>query len=151
MAVDSAADQGLEGGSRPAPRAADASAPDLEPRISVIVPAYREGPRIVDNLLYLTKALEQTGSSWEVIVVVDGDLQTWAAARPCATSRVRIEGYSRNRGKGFALRYGIVQAKSQPWTRPRLLVQASGRARICGRIGSCSRRGPESACGHAER
>ena len=79
----------------------------------MIVPAYREGPRIVDNLLCLTKALEQTGSSWEVIVVVDGDPETWAAARPCATSQVRIEGYSRNRGKGFALRYGIVQSRGR--------------------------------------
>ncbi|MHB1527481.1 MAG: glycosyltransferase [Candidatus Dormibacteria bacterium] len=84
-----------------------------EPRISVIVPAYREGPRIVANLLRLTQALEQTGSSWEVIVVVDGDPTTWGTARTCCTPQVRVEGYSRNRGKGFALRYGISKARGR--------------------------------------
>jgi len=73
----------------------------------VIVPAYREGSRIVPNLFRLTDALEQTGSTWEVIVVVDGDPATWAAAKDCQSPKVRVVGYSRNRGKGFALRYGI--------------------------------------------
>ncbi len=113
MAVDSGADQGLEGSSRPAPRAADASPADPGPRISVIMPAYREGPRIAANLARLTEALERTGSSWEVIVVVDGDPETWAAARACSSPKVLVHGYSRNRGKGFALRYGIVQSKGR--------------------------------------
>lgn len=84
-----------------------------EPRISVIVPAYREGPRIVSNLVRLTQALEQTRSTWEVIVVVDGDPSTWAAAKTSGSAHVRILGYSRNRGKGFALRYGISQARGK--------------------------------------
>lgn len=89
------------------------NAADGEPRISVIVPAYGEGPGIVSNLVRLTQALEQTGSSWEVIVVVDGDPKTWAAARASGSPHVRILGYAHNRGKGFALRYGISQARGK--------------------------------------
>ena len=84
-----------------------------EPRLSVIVPAYREGPRIAANLARLTEALERTGSSWEVIVVVDGDPDTWAAAQTCSSPQVLVHGYSSNRGKGFALRYGIVQSRGR--------------------------------------
>lgn len=105
--MSSAADA-MDGGTPPFEKPAAAERlPGLEPRISVIVPAYREGPRIVPNLLRLTQALEQIGSSWEVIAVVDGDLNTWAAAKGCASSQVQVLGYSRHRGKGFALRYGI--------------------------------------------
>ena len=113
MMVDGAAGQGLEGGLRPEPGAADAGAPDQEPRLTVIVPAYHEGSRIAANLLRLTQALERTGSTWEVIVVVDGDPATWAAAQASRSPAVRVFGYSRNRGKGFALRYGIVQARGR--------------------------------------
>lgn len=90
-----------------------ANAADLQPTISVIVPAYREGRAIASNLLRLTQALGQTGSTWEVIVVVDGDPTTWAAAKTCAISGVRVLGYSQNRGKGFALRYGISGARGR--------------------------------------
>jgi glycosyltransferase involved in cell wall biosynthesis len=86
---------------------------ELDPKISVIVPAYREGHLIVPHLLRLTDALKQTGSSWEVIVVVDGDPGTWAAAKTCCTPQVRVLGYSRNHGKGFALRYGMARARGQ--------------------------------------
>ncbi|MGC2296775.1 MAG: glycosyltransferase [Candidatus Dormiibacterota bacterium] len=79
----------------------------------MIVPAYREGPRIVANLLRLSDALAQTGSSWEVIVVVDGDPDTWTAASACRSPQIKVVGYSRNRGKGFALRFGISQARGR--------------------------------------
>ena len=79
----------------------------------MIVPAYREGPRIVPNLLRLTQALGHANSSWEVILVVDGDPTTWAAAKACVAPQVRVLGYSRNRGKGFALRYGISHARGR--------------------------------------
>ena len=105
--MDSAADQLADSRPPPAPPALDGNAVDGEPRISVIVPAYREGAGIVSNLQRLTDALEQSGSTWEVIVVVDGDPATWVAATACQSPRVRVVGYSRNRGKGFALRYGI--------------------------------------------
>jgi len=110
-ATDSAVLEVRGSSTQPKPPVAAVSGLELEPRISVIVPAYREGSRIVPNLIRLTQALQQTGSTWEVIVVVDGDPATWAAATTCRSPQVRVLGYSRNRGKGFALRYGISQAR----------------------------------------
>lgn len=102
-----------EDGTGAEPEGLGPSAVDKAPRISVIVPAYREGPQIVPNILRLSHALDSTGSSWEAVVVVDGDTATWAAARTCDIPRVRVLGYARNRGKGFALRYGISQARGR--------------------------------------
>jgi glycosyltransferase involved in cell wall biosynthesis len=86
---------------------------NLPPRLSVVVPAYREGAAIVDNLARLVEALDGTPLSWEVIVVVDGDRDTYFAALPCRGARVQVHGYDSNRGKGFALRYGMSLARGE--------------------------------------
>lgn len=83
------------------------------PRVSVIVPAYRDGAEIVDNLRWLEAALQATDLSWEIVVVVDGDWETYAHARTVASERIRVYGYGANRGKGFALRYGIALARGR--------------------------------------
>lgn len=83
------------------------------PELSVIVPTYHEADSVVKNVKRLTTALDQTGLSFEVLMVVDGDHRTYAAARECQSPSVSVIGYSRNRGKGFALRYGISQARGR--------------------------------------
>jgi glycosyltransferase involved in cell wall biosynthesis len=83
--------------------------PRSKPALSVVVPAYHEGDGIRSSLDRLTAALGATGTTWEVVVVVDGDAATTSAARKCESSQVRVVGYARNRGKGFALRYGLAQ------------------------------------------
>ena len=83
------------------------------PELSIIVPTYHEAGTVVKNLERLNAALENTGVSFEVLVVVDGDTKTYAAARECLSPSVSVMGYSRNRGKGFALRYGISQARGR--------------------------------------
>jgi glycosyltransferase involved in cell wall biosynthesis len=83
---------------------------NVPPRLSVVVPAYREGAAIAANLSRLAEALDATALTWEVIVVVDGDRDTWAAALACARPGVHVYGYQANRGKGFALRYGMSKA-----------------------------------------
>lgn len=75
--------------------------------LSVVVPAYQDGRRIVDSLERLECALEATDLPWEIVVVVDGDPETFRAAWPLRSRRVRVVGYEQNRGKGFALRYGM--------------------------------------------
>ena len=42
-------------------------------QLSVIVPAYREGRRIHDNLTHLLRELDTLAVSYEVIVVSDGN------------------------------------------------------------------------------
>ena len=79
--------------------------------LSVIVPAYRDGEHIGPNLERLGRALDTTGLVWEVIVIVDGDAVTYRHARAFATERIQVHGYQANRGKGFALRYGMTMAR----------------------------------------
>lgn len=82
-------------------------------RLSAIVPAYRTGPAIVSSLRRLVAALDETGVDYEVVVVADGDLDTYRFASTCASTRLRVIGYQVNRGKGFALRYGIAAATGE--------------------------------------
>ena len=83
------------------------------PMLSVVVPAYRERDGIRASLKRLTGALTATGMSWEVVVVVDGDPATMAAARLCQSDHIRVFGYGQNRGKGFALRFGLAQTRGE--------------------------------------
>lgn len=83
------------------------------PRLSVVVPAYHNGTSIVANVGRLVDALNVTGLAWEVIVVVDGDTETYQAAVPLRSEAVKVVGYESNRGKGFALRWGIAAARGE--------------------------------------
>jgi len=80
--------------------------------LSVVVPAYREGPRIHDNLLRLLKVLDGLSEPYEVLVVSDGNTdETVSEARRVGSDRVSVLDYASNMGKGFALGYGMRQAR----------------------------------------
>ena len=83
------------------------------PSLSVIVPAYRCAPTVGPALSRLDAALVDAGIDFEVIVVADGDASVFREATRLASPRVRVTGYAVNRGKGFALRYGISQAAGE--------------------------------------
>lgn len=109
-----AADTGRVGVGKIEVEPVEAGVPDLPstcPQLSVVVPAYHDGERIVGNVQRLVDALSATGLTWEVIVVVDGDLDTFQAAEPLRAPGVCVLGYQVNRGKGFALRYGMSLAR----------------------------------------
>ena len=97
----------LSSGVEPSPSGSPA------PEMSVIVPCYHDAGSVAANLELLTTSLEHLAIPFEVVVVVDGDPETFAAARGCQSPRVSVLGYSRNCGKGFALRYGISQARGR--------------------------------------
>jgi glycosyltransferase involved in cell wall biosynthesis len=79
--------------------------------LSVIVPAYREGPRIYNNLLKLLAELDQMRIDYEVIVVSDGNTdETVTEAERVGSPRVKVLSYAANRGKGYALGYGVNHA-----------------------------------------
>ena len=76
------------------------------------MPAYREGPRIHDNLLHLLRELDATALDYEVIVVSDGNTDaTVSEAERVGSARVTVLAYPVNEGKGFALMHGIAQAR----------------------------------------
>jgi glycosyltransferase involved in cell wall biosynthesis len=85
--------------------------PTPRTELSVIVPAFRDGEHIGPNLQRLSRALDSTGLVWEVIVIVDGDADTYRHAHAFASEKVQVHGYQANRGKGFALRYGMTMAR----------------------------------------
>lgn len=77
-------------------------------QLSVVVPAYREGPRIHDNLQRLLAELDQLETDYEVLVVSDGNTDATAAeAERVGSARVKVLQYPVNRGKGFALSHGV--------------------------------------------
>ncbi len=85
--------------------------------LSVIVPAYQEGPKIVSNLGKLIDALDQLGAPYEVIVVSDGSTDnTYPQAQTVSGPTVKVFGYAPNMGKGFALRYGFERSSGNPVT-----------------------------------
>jgi len=95
-----------------APPQANTASPPAPPNVqlSVVVPAYREGKRIYDNLIRLLDELNKLDATYEVIVVSDGNTDaTVREARRVGSPRVRVFHYPMNIGKGFALSLGVAQ------------------------------------------
>lgn len=84
----------------------------VSPTLSIIVPTYRDGSRIYSNLVSLDRALSTLGEVYEIIVVSDGNSDnTHEEARRFDAPHVRVYHYTRNMGKGFALRYGMARSR----------------------------------------
>jgi glycosyltransferase involved in cell wall biosynthesis len=82
--------------------------------LSVVVPAYREGPRIHNNLLKLLAELDQLGIEYEVIVVSDGNTDdTTAEAERVGSPQLKVLSYAVNMGKGYALGHGVGRAEGK--------------------------------------
>lgn len=90
----------------------------MKPQISIVVPAYEEEERLGDSL---RKILAHTGSaemSVEIIVVDDGSRDgTAEVARTVFTefpdAAARVIRYETNRGKGFAVKTGLLAAEGE--------------------------------------
>lgn len=83
-------------------------------RLSLIIPAFNEAGRIGNTVTHVCRYLDRQPYDWELIVVVDGGPQDTAAeARAAAASRanVRVIGDEVNRGKGYAVRRGLLEAR----------------------------------------
>jgi glycosyltransferase involved in cell wall biosynthesis len=80
-------------------------------QLSVIVPAYREGRRIHDNLKRLIGELDELNVTYEVVVVSDGNTDaTVREAQRLGSPAVKVFHYPMNIGKGFALSLGVDQS-----------------------------------------
>jgi len=87
-----------------------------KPDLSVVIPAYNENERIGPTLQAISSALKTRGVSYEIIVVSDGSTdETESIVRNYANddSRIRLLSYSPNRGKGYAVRAGILEARAE--------------------------------------
>lgn len=82
--------------------------------MSIVIPAYNEEKRIGGSLTKACAYLNESGLEYEVIVVDDGSsdgtsgiVDNMAAESP----KVRLVRYDKNRGKGYALRMGVLASK----------------------------------------
>ncbi|OON13645.1 glycosyltransferase, group 2 family protein, partial [Opisthorchis viverrini] len=108
--------------------------PKLE--LSIIVPAYNETsrlPKMLDEALeYLNKRKEHNPKfSFEIIVVDDGSADATAEvalkySKAHGTDKVRVVKLLRNRGKGAAVRFGMLSARG----RMLLFADADGATRF---------------------
>lgn len=85
------------------------------PELSVVIPAYNEEHRLPATLESVHDFLKQAGHSFEVLVVDDGSLDGTAQvvetfAQTCLPGAVRLVSYQPNRGKGHAVRVGMLAA-----------------------------------------
>ena len=88
-------------------------APKNAVELSVIVPAFNEAARIMPGVQAIMGFLREGGRSWELIVVDDGSTDATAEIVEQAIGgevRARLIQYRPNRGKGFAVRTGVLAA-----------------------------------------
>jgi hypothetical protein len=86
-------------------------------KLSVVIPMFNEEENLQHTVDQLRETLREfNDGSWEVILVNDGSTDnTWEralllAGRPEYSTWLRVVGYARNRGRGFALRTGFAAA-----------------------------------------
>ncbi len=80
-------------------------------KFSLIVPVYRQEKVIQRDLEEVVTALSELTVPFEVIAVVDGQLdRSLQEAKKIKDPRVKVVGYKTNRGKGYAVRYGFSYA-----------------------------------------
>src|SRR3989344_7675783 len=82
--------------------------------LSVIVPAYKKAGTIARDLKDINVALEEglKDYDYEIICVVDGNLDnTVKEAKKTKLPKLRVLDYEANRGKGYAVRYGIARSR----------------------------------------
>lgn len=83
-----------------------------EPYLSVVVPAYNEGRRIAHTLEAIQSYVRSKGFPAEICVVDDGSSDDTAdvAGRVPGVRAVRN---GRNRGKGYSVRRGVLEARGE--------------------------------------
>jgi dolichyl-phosphate beta-glucosyltransferase len=86
----------------------------VAPSLSVVIPVFNEALRLPRYLEEVVSFLHTRGEPWEVIVVDDGSTDGTVAVVDQVAERypaVRLLPLSRNRGKGAAVRAGMLAAR----------------------------------------
>ena len=82
--------------------------------LSVVVPAYNEEHRLPPTLERLHRFLSQQPLRYEIVVVDDGSRDdTCGVVERCAQPGVRLVRQMPNKGKGAAVRLGMLEARGQ--------------------------------------
>ena len=79
--------------------------------MSIIVPAYKQERTIKEDIKRIYNVMRKTRWDFEIIVVVDGFIdKTFEEAKKISLSEVSVVGYEENKGKGYAVRFGVARA-----------------------------------------
>src|SRR5579863_8732125 len=87
-----------------------------DPRLSIVIPAYNEALRIGRTLELISHYLKTRQFSAEVIVVDDGSsdhMEEVLRQARAGFSAMKVIRNERNRGKGFSVRRGVLEAQGQ--------------------------------------
>ena len=89
----------------------------MPPRLTVVVPAYNEAARLGPGLRKILDYLNEHERNAELIVVDDGSDDDTAAIAEASIAEAgavsgRVIRYEQNRGKGYAVRTGLLAASS---------------------------------------
>jgi len=80
-------------------------------KVSIIVPAYKQEKSILTDLENISNVMSKTRWDYEVICVVDGNLdKTYENASKTIDPKIIVCGYDQNKGKGYAVRYGMAKS-----------------------------------------
>lgn len=80
--------------------------------ISIIVPAYKQEKTILEDLENISRVMSQTRWDFEIICVVDGFIdKTLEKVKSSKDPKIKGCGYDVNKGKGYAIRYGMARSK----------------------------------------
>ena len=85
----------------------------MKPEISIVIPAFEEEARVGDSIANILTHLSDRGMTGELIVVDDGSRDSTAQVAEKAFEqfpniRSRVIRYEQNRGKGYAVRIGLL-------------------------------------------
>ncbi len=83
-------------------------------KVSVVIPSYNEEKRIEKTAETLSKFLADSFEDYEIIFVSDGSIDsTFSLAKKLseANNKIKAVGYTNNKGKGYAVRTGILESQ----------------------------------------
>ena len=82
--------------------------------LSVIIPAYNEEKRLPKTLEEIDKYLRKQDYDYEILIVNDGSKDRTVEVARDLTPKIKnliVTGYEKNQGKGYAVRFGMLEAK----------------------------------------
>lgn len=89
----------------------------MKPSLSIVIPAYDEAARIGDSIRKILTFIKKENLTAELIVVDDGSTDSTAAVAEKVFTEffetpAKVIRYEKNRGKGFAVKTGLQEAKA---------------------------------------